>query len=83
MYQKFSDKIIKCFVEMIIFLEFSDENIVNSDSAIEILELISSELQSMDESNKEFFKKQIEKIAISYSADKKKFVLSLPEYLGL
>jgi len=74
---------MKCLVETMIFLEFADENTLDPDSAVEILETISYELQSMDKNNKEHFNEQIEKMVDIYSNDKKEFVKSLPQYLGL
>lgn len=83
MYQDFNDAILKGLIDAIFFLEFSEEDVVNPDNAVAILESIGSELQSMDEANKEKFKLQIKKIAPSYTENKKKFVLALPDYLGL
>ncbi len=44
MFQEFNNKIFKCLIDTVIFLEFSEENIVDPDSAAELLETIGAEL---------------------------------------
>jgi len=83
MFQEFNNKIFKCLIDKVIFLEFSEENIVDPDSAAELLETIGAELQSMNEKNRQFFKEKIKVIAHDYSDDKKNFVCSLPDFFGL
>lgn len=83
MSQEFNEKLIRCLVETAIFLEFSDESVVDPDSSIEMLEVISSELQGLNSSDIKYFKEQIKEIANTYFDEKKEFVIGLPKYLGI
>ena len=83
MSQEFNEKLIKCLVETAIFLEFADESVVDPDSSIEMMEIISSELQGLNSRDIKYCSEQIGKIAASYSGAKKEFVMRLPSYLGI
>lgn len=83
MSQEFNEKLIECLVKTTIFLEFSDENVVDPDSSIEMLEVISAELQGLNSSDIQYFEEKIKKIAASYSDEKKEFIIGLPHYLGI
>ena len=65
------------------FLEFSDESVVDPDSSIEMMEIISSELQGLNSNDIKHFKEQIKEIANTYFDKKKEFVMRLPNYLGI
>ena len=83
MSQEFNTKLIKCLVETAVFLEFSDETIVDPDSSIEMLEAISSELQGLSSDDIEYFNEQIREISNSYFDEKKEFVMGLSKHLGI
>ena len=74
---------MRCLVETAIFLEFSDESVVDPDSSVEMLEAISSELQGLNSNDIKYFKAQIKEIANNYFDEKKEFVIGLPKYLGI
>jgi hypothetical protein len=83
MYREFNEKLIKCLIETTIFLEFSDESVVNTNSSIEVMEIISSELHGLNPHDVRHFIEQIGKIALSYSGDKKEFLMGLRKRLGV
>ena len=83
MNQMLDSHCIKVIIDMIIFLEFSDEDVVNPDSAIEVIENVASELKLMDYKYKKDFLKKIEELSHDYTGKQKDFVKNLPEVLGI
>ena len=75
--------LVKAIADMAIFLEFSDENVVDDDAAIAVLEQMGAELQLMDEATKSSFIAKLAVISNDYSDDQSDFVSGLAESLGL
>lgn len=78
-----SDHLIKVIVEMAIFLEFTDEDSLCPDAAVEMMESITAELQQLAYAEKAKVIDSILEIAKTYHADEADFVKALPNTLGL
>ena len=74
--------IAKVIVDVAVFLEFSDADVVNEDSAVAMLEQIASELQCMENTEQESLALQFKELASQYG-DKRAFVESLSDTHGL
>lgn len=72
-----NEAVVNSLVEIMFFLEFSDESIVDPDSSIQALETVSYELRSMDTESKILFCEQLKKIARSSSEEKRNFIKTL------
>ena len=69
---------------MATFLEFSSEEVINPDAAMEAMEQLAAELQSLPEDARIELAKQFEESADKFHEPAKvKFIKSLPETLGL
>jgi hypothetical protein len=75
--------LIKIILDIAIFLEFSNEDIINDDSAIQMMESIAYELQKMEESHKNDFIKKINELANEYKDEQKVFVQTFAYNYGL
>ncbi|EJL98178.1 hypothetical protein PMI18_04116 [Pseudomonas sp. GM102] len=83
MSQEINKQIVRAIVEVAVFLEFSGEEAINSDAAVQVLEQLASTLQMMDSETKSSLCSQFENIAVEYSDEQAEFVESLGEALGL
>lgn len=83
MSQEINKYIARAIVELAIFLEFSGDDVLNPDAAIQGLEQLASTLQMMDLKSKSSLCSQFKRIAIEYSDEQAEFVESLGEALGL
>ena len=72
-----SDILIKILIDTIIFLEFSDESVINQDSAIAMMEQISSDLRKMNIDDKQKLLGVIEAILDYYPENHKEFLRNL------
>jgi hypothetical protein len=75
--------LVKAIVDMAIFLEFSNSDLLNEDAAVEAMEQLAGELQQMPEADLRALSSKIVSLASTYSAEQKAFVEALPEALGL
>jgi hypothetical protein len=79
-----SDKhIIKCLIDVFLFIEFSTQEIIDEDAGVSLMEQIVYELGLMDSHSKIELSHIITKLASEYSADKQDFIKSLPDSIGL
>ncbi|MFD1554499.1 hypothetical protein ACFSHT_02505 [Paraburkholderia silviterrae] len=74
--------LVKAIVDMAVFLEFTDEDVLNPDISMAALEQLANELQCMSESEKSSVAECIRELATSYG-ERSEFVVSLPENLGI
>ena len=75
---------VKCLIETMIFLEFTDEELLNPDVAVEMQERIASELNDLNHNEKNILKNKIKEIVESYKDEKiKNYITSLPDNLGI
>ncbi len=83
MSSNFTNTLVKCLLDTLIFLEFTNPNLLNEDVAIELLEQISSKLQNMTEKEKQIFIAELENLKTFYPKNMQKFIENLPENIGL
>jgi len=81
--QEINKHVARAIVELAIFLEFSGDDALNPDAAMQGLEQLASTLQMMDLESKSSLCSQFKSIAIEYSDEQAEFVASLGEALGL
>lgn len=74
--------ITKAIIDVVIFLEFSDEKTLDPDAAIQTMEQLASELQLTSEETKFAFRKIVVELADQYG-DKADFVREIPESLSI
>jgi hypothetical protein len=74
--------LVRAIADIAIFLEFTNEDLLNQDSAIEAMEQLASELQRMPESVQRELSGELKGIADSYGVQKD-FVATLPQSLGI
>lgn len=72
----------KAIVDIAVFLEFSDADVVNEDSAVAMLEKIASDLQCMERAEQESLALNFTELAGQYG-DRREFVERLSNTLGL
>ncbi|WP_375225315.1 hypothetical protein [Burkholderia orbicola] len=73
---------VKIIVDVLIFLEYSGENIIDPDASMELMETIGKELQKMSDSERAFLSKGIRELARQYGP-RANFVMNLPSNLGI
>jgi hypothetical protein len=75
---------VKAIADFAIFLEFSDEKLLNADASMEAMEQLAAELQLMGDKERGDLTQQLKKISAGYGELRKvEFVENLPESLGL
>lgn len=83
-HQRISYCLAKCLIDSMIFLEFTNEELLNPDIAIEMQESISFELNKLSDAEKCELKGLIKTISTEYMDEKiNKYVISLPSNLGI
>ncbi len=76
--------LVKAIADLAIFIEFSDDAVLDEDSGVEALEQLTTELALMETAAKEALANQLEALAPSYEDPLlRAFVASLPDALGL
>ncbi|ODP30904.1 hypothetical protein [Pandoraea sp. ISTKB] len=73
---------IKAIVDIAIFLEFTGEESLDPDSALNAMERLSAELQCMSAEDRQIFSEQCRALSGAYG-DKEGFVIGLSEALGI
>ncbi|MFE4109262.1 hypothetical protein [Kosakonia sp. YIM B13611] len=73
----------KVVADLAIFLEFTGENQLDQDAAINVLEQIAAELKTLNAEDKYRLAAIFNELSQRYPADKTAFVSHLPEALGL
>ncbi|MDW5415708.1 hypothetical protein R6242_03880 [Iodobacter sp. CM08] len=78
------DHLVKALVDVAIFLEFSNQELLNEDLAVDMLEKLSSELQLINDDLRSELCEKIKDLSDKYEGiEKKVFVNKLPETLGI
>jgi len=83
MNEEINKQVVRAIAEVAVFLEFSGEDAINPDAAVQMLEQLASTLQIMDSINESSLCSLFENIAGAYSGKQAEFVESLGETLGL
>ncbi|MDA8480886.1 hypothetical protein NNO04_19570 [Citrobacter sp. Awk 4] len=76
-------KLVKIIADIAIFLEFTDEEQLDPDLAIEMMEQMAAELQLLSDDDRKNISQLFQSISSEYSEEKCNFVKELPESLGL
>lgn len=76
-------KLVKVIAELAVFLEFTNEDLLDPDLAVEALEQMASELQLMDVQDRNDLANTFRSISKEYTGDKSEYVRELPESLGI
>jgi len=76
-------KLIKIIADLAIFLEFTSEEQLDADIAVEMMEHIAGELQLLAAEDRQDIVRDFLVISAEYTEYKSKFVKELPESLGL
>lgn len=76
-------KLVKIIANLAIFLEFTDEGQLDPDLAVEMMEQIAAELQSLNDDDRNDISKIFQDISREYTGDKREFIKELPESFGL
>lgn len=75
--------LIRVIVDMAVFLEYTNSDLLDEDAAVEAMEQLAGELQQMAESDQRQLAKQIVEYSTSYTQPQSDFVKGLPEALGI
>lgn len=70
-------------IDLVLFLEFSDDDIVDPDAAMQAMEQLSSRLLEGDDSDRILLADRISALSEQYPNDKTEFIRSIGENLGL
>ncbi len=83
MSQEINKHVARAIVELAIFLEFSADDVLDPDAAVQGLERLASTLQMMDLESRSSLCVQFVSIAMEYSGEQARFAEGLGEALGL
>lgn len=75
--------LLKAIVDMAIFLEFTNSELLDEDAAVEAMEQLAAELQQIPESELANVSRMIVSLARAYAPPQREFVEGLPDALGL
>lgn len=79
-----SHHLVKAIADVAIFLEFTNEKLLDPDAAMEAMEQLAAELQRLKEEDRGSVVQQLKSISAEYlDKSKAQFVENLPEALGL
>ncbi|WP_456311306.1 hypothetical protein [Serratia proteamaculans] len=78
-----SVKLVKIITNLAIFLEFTDERQLDPDLAVEMMEQMAAELQSLNDDDRKDITSIFQDISREYTGDKCEFIKELPESFGL
>ena len=76
-------KLAKIIVDLAIFLEFTSPDLLDPDCAVEAMEGISAELQSLNHEDRDNMGNIFKNLSKKYTSDKAEYVRNLPESLGI
>ena len=80
----FEYHLVKAIVNLAIFLEFTNDELLDRDSAINAMESLAAEMQMISKDDRDKLTQHIIVIADSYEDSKiKQFIIGLPDSLGL
>lgn len=83
MHQEIDKHLAKAIIDITIFLEFSDETVLDADASVGAMEQLAAELQLMSQDTKNSLIEQFQSLASEYPAGRGDFVRSLAETMGL
>jgi hypothetical protein len=74
---------VKAIIDIAIFLEFSSEDIIDPDAAVQMMENIAYELQLMNDTYKKLFIQILDELSEEYTGKQKDFIRNLANNFGL
>ena len=77
------NNLVKAIVDLSIFLEFTDADLLDEDAGVAAMEQLAAELQQMDEADQQEFARRVVALAPSYGPPHAEFVENLPDALGV
>ncbi|MEZ3141224.1 hypothetical protein ACBQ88_19340 [Citrobacter braakii] len=75
--------LVKIIVNMAIFLEFTSSDLLDPDCAVEAIEDLAIELQSLSREDRDNIIDIFNNLSKEYTGDKAEYVQNLPETLGI
>lgn len=79
-----NDHLVRVIADLAIFLEFTNEGLLDPDTSVEAMEKMAMELQLMEDEDRNSLAKQLKSLSLEYKDERKiKFINTLPESLGL
>lgn len=76
-------KLAKIVADLAIFLEFTSEDLLDPDLAVEAMEQVAAELQLLDAEDKKNLSTIFIDLSHEYKGEQSEYVMELPEFLGL
>jgi hypothetical protein len=76
-------KLAKIVADLAIFLEFTSEELLDPDAAVEAMEQVAAELQLLGDEERNNLANIFIDLSNEYEGDKLEYVRDLPESLGL
>lgn len=76
-------QLVKIIADLAVFLEFTDEALLDPDLAVQALEQVAAGLQLMDNHQRNEIANTLKDLSKQYTGDKEEYIRSLPESLGL
>jgi len=78
-----NESLVRALIDVCVFLEFSGDDVIDTDAAIKVFEDLSATLQSAEPSVQRSLRAEISRLAASYDAEKSSFVEVLADNVGL
>jgi hypothetical protein len=79
-----NQNLVKAIADIAIFLEFTDEKLLDADTSVEALQQLATELQLMNDEDRSNLSQQLRELSGGYvDKHKAQFIENLPESLGL
>lgn len=75
--------LLKSLVDLLIFLEFSNDDDLNPDVAIQVMEQLSARFLNLSETEKSQLLSEIVQLSTEFSGEKADFIMDIGESLGL
>lgn len=75
--------LLQSLADLLLFLEFSSEDQVNPDAAVQAMEQLSATLQQLSDIDKDNLVLAFKKLSSQYGGGKADFIANIGEHLGL
>ncbi|MCP1575798.1 hypothetical protein J2S30_004177 [Herbaspirillum rubrisubalbicans] len=76
--------LVRVIADLALFLEFTNEELLDSDTSVGAMERMAAELRLMDDGDRRSLSDQLKSLSSKYEAERQaQFVKTLPESLGL
>lgn len=77
------DQMARAIANLVMFLEFSPQDILDEDASMQALEQLAGDLKALDETSQHALSESFRSIASNYEGEDRTFVEQLPEAFGL